>query len=986
MSRGARFALAAALVAVVHPRLATAQTPDEDDPIDEVPLDAAPDAPADDAPVDADAPPPVGKGAVVGVVTDPRLGEPLFDAQIEVVGTKVTTFADEDGRFRLEVPPGSYTLRVSLEGYKPSRISGVRVSAGALARLDVAMEGESAAEDVIVVEAEPDRASVEAGTLARRRSAAAQDGVGRAEIAKTPDRNAAEAARRVVGTSIVGGRFVYVRGLGERYTNALLDGAPLPSPEPDRQAVPLDLFPTAVIDGVTIVKTFTPDVPGDFAGGSVRIDTRRMPEKPVLSLGLGLGLNTNASFAERVSTEGGALDWLGFDDGTRARPEEVPDHQLIGGIERPDGELITSGELTRAGRALNSDQRLQRTTSPPSHSGTLVAANTFELGEGHRLGAIAALTYARSFERRVGEVYRSYNVADGALQRRNDLRFESGTDRVGWGALGGLTYEPHPDHRFALTLTYSRFADDFAQDSEGFIDERGANIHETRSRFVQRGLAFGQLRGEHESPSTWNTQIRWNASLARATRDEPDTRGTIWQQDTGSGWVFEDDADSGLHFFGTQGESSFGGGLDVTQPLAPNEKVEDVFAVKVGGRVDVRERRFEARRYRYRPISGVDPRGTALVCDVDAWDDACPGDLFRDDAVGRLIQVEESTLPTDGYDADQGVYAGYVMVDGPLVDRVRVILGERLELSRQSISPFHPATGERTPDGFAELDADALLPAAALVVSPTEDLAIRVSGTRTVARPQLRELAPFQYTDFFGGRETRGNPELRISRIVNLDARLEWFPSLREVLAITGFLKTFDDPIETVVSNSTGGGLVTYQNSDAAILGGVELEARKNLGFLAQGLVPLTLVGNVTLAHSRVSLAEDAAARPTTPSRALSQQSPWVINAAVDFEEDSWDTSARIAWNVAGPRIVEVGFNGIPDTYEQPRHSLDLSVAQRFFGDHLELKGTVTNLLDDAFVLTAGPDRVGDVEDADGNIVRSFSVGQSFSLSAALSL
>jgi hypothetical protein len=852
---------------------------------------------------------------------------------------------------------------------------------------DVVLEEDPGEEVVMVVEADPDRASVESATLARRKSAASQDAVGRAEIAKTPDKNAAEAARRVVGTTIVGGRFVYVRGLGERYTNALLDGAPLPSPEPDRQAVPLDLFPTTVIDSVTIVKTFTPDVPGDFAGGSVRIATRRMPDKPLLSLSLGVGLNTSATFAERLDYQGGDLDWLGFDDGTRSRSEEVPDYQLVRGIERPDGSIIDRAEITRAGRALNTEQRLRRATTAPNHSGAVIAGNTFELGSGHRLGAIAALTYNRSTERRVGEIYRDFSLGEDGLERGNDITFETATEKVVWGALGGLTYEPHPQHRFALTLLYSRFADDLVQDSEGAIEERQASVHETKIRYVQRGLAFVQLRGEHESPSTWNTAVRWNTSVARATRDEPDTRGTIWQLDSGTGYVFEDDADSGLHFFSEQHETSFGGGLDVAQPLAPNERAEDVFALKVGGRVDVRSRAFEARRYRYRPIPNQPTAGTDLVCPVDRWDDGCPGELFRDENIGTVLDVEESTLATDGYTADSGVYAGYFLVDGPLVDRVRVVLGERLELSRQTIEPFHPATGERQRELDAELDADALLPAAALVVSPTDALAVRVSGTRTVARPQLRELAPFQYTDFFGARETRGNPELRISRITNLDARLEYFPSLKEVLAISGFLKTFDDPIETVVTRSTGGGLLTYQNSDAAILGGVELEARKNMRFLAEGLAPFTVVGNLTVARSQVTLSlDDPSQQPTNRSRALSQQSPWVVNLALDFEREEWDTSARLSWNVAGPRIVEVGFNGIPDTYEQPRHSLDFSVAQRLVDDHLELKCTMTNLVDDAHVLTAGEDEIGDVDDEDSNVVRRFTVGQSFGLTATLSL
>lgn len=899
----ARVALAAVLVAVVCPRIASAQEPEPED----VPVDPAP----EEVPVEA-----------------PEPGAP--------------------GE---ETPPGE----------------------------EIVPEDDVVPEDVIEVEGEPDRAGIEAATLARRKSAAAQDSVGRAEIARTPDRNAADAARRVVGTTIIGGRFVFVRGLGERYTNALLDGAPLPSPEPDRQAVPLDLFPTQVIDSITIVKTFTPDVPGDFAGGSVRIATRRLPDQPVLSLSLGLGANTNATFAERLDYEGGGLDWLGFDDGTRALPEEVPDYAVLRGGERPDQSIISREETTAIGRAMNSDMSATRTQSPPNHNGALVAGKTFELGGDQKLGVMSALTYSRSFERRAFETLRTFNLPGGRgadLAPLNDLQAEKGTDRVAWGGLVGLTYEPHGDHRLSATFLYSRAADDETTELEGFHEERSANIHETRLSFVERSLTFLQLRGEHLVRKTWGTEIDWNASVGRAVRDEPDTRGTVFQFDEGTGFVFEDDASSGSHFYSEQGETSFGGGVDVRQPLQKKENPEDAFAVKLGGRGDVRDRSFEARRFRFRPVPNGDPQN--LVCPVQSWDPECPARLLRGDRIGPVFELEENTRPTDAYDADASVAAGYVMIDGPLMKGVRVLLGERLEVSHQGIASFSPLLPDTQVE--SELDAAELLPAAALVLTPRDDMAIRFSATRTLARPQLRELAPFSFADYFGGRETQGNPDLGITRIVNLDARIEMFPSLREVLAATAFFKSFEDPIEATVLEGGARGIVTYQNAPGAILGGVELEARKELGFITESLKILSVVGNVTLAHSRVTLDDGASSIVTNLNRPLSNQSPWVVNAAIDLDEKDWGTSARLSYNVAGPRIVQVGTDGLPDLYEQARHQVDVAVAQRFFRDHLELKATLANLFDDDFVRTQGE------EETEDNVTQSYSLGQTFGLSATLSL
>lgn len=849
---------------------------------------------------------------------------------------------------------------------------------------EVAPEDEIVPEDVIEIEGEPDRAGLEATTLARRKSAAAQDAVGRAEIARTPDRNAADAARRVVGTTIIGGRFVFVRGLGERYTNALLDGAPLPSPEPDRQAVPLDLFPTQVIDTITIVKTFTPDVPGDFAGGSVRIATRRLPDEPVLSLSLGMGLNTNATFADRLDYEGGGMDWLGFDDGTRALPEEVPPYAVLRGGEKPDGTIISREETTAIGRAMNSNMSATRTTAPPNHNGSLVAGRTFDLGGTHKLGVMSALTYSRSFERRAFETIRTFNLPGGRdadLAPLNDLQAERGTDRVTWGGLLGLTYEPHPDHRISATLVYSRAADDEATELEGFHEERSANIHETRLSFIERSLTFLQLRGEHRIADTWGTDVGWNASVGRAVREEPDTRGTVFQYDDGTGFVFEDDASSGSHFFSEQGETSFGGGLDVRQPLQKKENPDDAFAVKLGGRGDVKNRSFEARRFRYRPVPNGDP--ATLVCPVDAWDPECPSRILRDDRIGGVFELEENTRPTDAYDADASVAAAYLMIDGPITKGVRVLLGERLEVSHQGIASFSPLLPDTQVE--SELDAAELLPAAAVLLTPRDDFAIRVSATRTVARPQLRELAPFSFADYFGGRETQGNPELGITRITNLDARFEVFPSLREVLAATAFFKAFEDPIEATVLEGGARGIVTYQNAPGAILGGVEIEVRKELGFLADPLKIFSVVGNLTLAHSRVTLDDSTSSIVTNLNRPLSNQSPWVVNAAVDLDEKDWGTSARVSYNVTGPRIVQVGTNGLPDLYEQPRHQLDVAVAQRFFRDHLELKATIANLFDDDFVRTQGEDEEVDGE-KESNVTQRFSLGQTFGLTATMSL
>ncbi len=836
---------------------------------------------------------------------------------------------------------------------------------------EVPLEDETVDTIETVVEVETE--SVEGLLLERQRSASAGDSIGRVEIAKANDKNAAEAAKRVVGASIEGSRFLFVRGLGERYTNALLDGFPLPSPEPDRQAVPLDLFPSQILDSLEVTKTFTPDVPGDFAGGSVRIRTRRIPDELVLAGSLSMGFNTNATFADNPSYAGGDLDWLGIDDGTRALPSEVPPYKVGRGIEKPGG-YQSREDVAAIGATLNTPMTLRTTIGAPSHAASFVFSNAWDAGGDVKIGTMAALIYDRKFERRVDEILANYTLSpdpDGGakLVKANDLRVQRGIDKVGWGGLGGVTFELGEDHRIGLTGLYTRAADIEASSLEGFHEERAARIHETRLSFVSRSLAFGQLSGEHTIGALNDLVVTWGLGLARAERDEPDTRASVYQYDGTLGvWAFEDDSTSGSHFFSSQGESTYAGSLDLKQPLGTASHRVDV---KIGGAANVRERSFTARRFRFRPNRKDAPPGFDL-CPGPGFDPSCPGRLFTGDNVASgALELEEGTRDNDGYDAGLSVFAGYAMLDADLARGLRVVLGPRLEVSSQEITPFDPVNPD-APRETSESGQPTVLPAASVVWTPAERTNLRASVTRTVARPQLRELAPFGFTDYFGGREIRGNPELRETSIINADLRFEWFPTPSEVLAVSPFYKRFADPIEQIILPAGARGITSYVNAPSADLVGIELEARKSLDFVAEELGVLSVIGNVTLGRSSVGLDAAGAELVTSKERPLSLQAPYIMNFALDFDEPAFGLRARLQYNVVGPRLSTVGTNGLPDVYEEPRHGLDLTLGKKL-GEHVELRASASNLIDSPIQRTQG-----------GEVVSEYRLGQSFSLGVGL--
>lgn len=966
-----------------------APAPDSDEPVDESAAPAADEPPADeempsDAEMDAEMdkelaaeeaagasalskPPAKGKGAIVGVVSDAVEHETTPEAQISVVGTKYKTIADFDGRYRLELPPGTYTLRIYVELHKPSVLKGVEVKANELERFDIDVLPDESSVDTVEIVQDVDHASVEGLLLTRQRSASVGDGVGRAEISRTPASNAAQATQRVVGATIVGNRFVYVRGLGERYTNSLLNGAPLPSPEPDRAAIPLDLFPSLILESVTIVKTFTPDIPGDFAGGSVRIDTRELPTKPLFQLSIGTGFDSKATFRERYAHPGSGTDWLGYDSNTRSLPDGFSKQGFQKGIPRlghasndckknPDPALcITDEDVLNAGRSINSSMHPRKALTPPNYSFTAVAGNGWTLPGDQRLGVLATLNYGRSFRLRKA-IRRDFQpdvepvTGKAILSTENDIRSEQGEDKVNWGALASVSYWPSTKHRITLTGLHTQLADATTNLSVGTYENLNGEVTTARLRYISRALNMLQLRGEHDFSALNKATLTWNASYSVASRDEPDTRTTAYQfNEVLNSWNATTNGSGGIHQFSDQSEKQRGGGLDWTQPVTKNPEVAKL---KVGGLVSQREREFTTRRFVFNPITrGGKPEllGCGPVYQLD-----CPEKLYQWGNIGTALSPEENTFKDDAYHASLDIYSGYGMVDLAFPGDVRMVAGARVEHTDQTITPWDQYGGEDQPGGV--IKSTDLLPAVSLAYSATKKTKLRAAVSETIARPQIRELSPSTYTDYFGGRQLSGNPNLQLTHIKNADLRVEHFPTPREVLAFSFFYKLFDAPIEPYVTSNT---IIKFQNAKAARLVGLELESRKSLDFITKQLADLSVIANLTLAHSQIELDPNqgkAGIIVTNEDRAMVNQAPYVVNLALDYENVPLALNVRLLGNVVGPRIIQVGTSGLDDEYEQPRYSLDFT-GSKGFGKHFQLRLNLINILNSPIVSSIGKSR-----------------------------
>ena len=933
---------------------------------DDTPSDAEMDAEADKELAAEEAagasalskPPAKGKGAIVGVVTDSVEHETTPEAQISVVGTKYKAIADFDGRFRLELPPGTYTLRIYVELHKPSVLKGVEVKAGALERYDIDVLPDESSVDTVEIVTEADKASVEGLLLTRQRSSSVGDGVGRAEISRTPAGNAAQAAQRVVGATIVGNRFVYVRGLGERYTNALLNGIPLPSPEPDRAAIPLDLFPSLILENITIVKTFTPDMPADFAGGSVRIETRELPSKPLLQLTASLGFDTNATFRDRLGQKGSSTDWLGYDGGLRGYPKGFPSYVLAKG-PKPGGGMITDSDILAAGKDLNSSMQPVVKNSPPNYSLGAVAGRGWNLGGEQRVGVLASLNYARSYELVTGSInqYQPDFVQDPDGTKRTtvaptlQLQGQRGFDKVNWGGLASASYWLSQNHRFSLLGLHTQLADSSAQLLQGVYASRVAEVATANLKYVSRALNVLQLRGEDDFKQLNHAELRWYGAYSVAARDEPNTRDTAYQfnEDTVS-WNSISTPENGSHFYSTQSEKTKGAGLDWTQPLLSDP---ETLKVKVGGLLSSKDRDFAGRRFSFGKERGAP--NDLFFCPGASYDSNCPAKLYQYDNIGSVLGLTENTKPEDAYKASQDIYAGYALLDATAFKSLRLVGGARVERTKQVMTPYSQFAGGMAPKG-ASIDSTDWLPALSLSYAATKKTKLRAAVSRTLARPQTRELAPFVFADFFGAYPIAGNPQLKLTYINNIDLRFEAFPSPSEVLAFSIFAKTFKDPIEPYVFPSGTPGLISYQNAKGAKLIGVELEARKNLELLSKSLKSVSVIGNLTLTHSRIELAPDQTLQNSTnQARAMVNQAPYVVNLALDYAGDELGLDARLLYNVIGPRIVQVGTGGLDDTYGQPVHTVDATIAKKI-GKKFQVKLLAANILNAKARETVGKD------------------------------
>lgn len=894
-------------------------------------------------------------GAIVGKVASGETGGVLPFVPIECVRTDapagsaaepVRMESRGDGTYGFDVEPGVYRLSARSELHRPLDVNDVHVAPGEVVQIDLILQSRAGKLETVDVSAKRIRNTETALLLERKYSGAITDGIHADQIGRSSDSNAAEVVTRMTGLSVVGGKYVFVRGLGERYSSSMINGAMVSSPEPNRRVLPLDMFPSGVIEAITVQKTYTPDLPGDFGGGLVNIRTRTFPHREQWSVSVSGSGNTSTTGEDFLRYEGGKYDYLGFSGDSRAVPdliEELAADRVVreAGVA---GNGFTGEEIAAMGRSFNRIWEPETASGPMARSISLSYGNRVDVLS-RALGFQASASLSRGYSGRDFERNQISDLSEetGVYSLHSEYKGTESTETSLLGLLFDAGYRASAAHKVRANAFYTRASEDETRTYEGPNNDFGVPLRDARFRFVERGVLTGFVGMDHTFPFLNDAQFDWRINYSEAVRDEPDRREYIYElrESTGLWELSSRTASSGFtRFFQYLDEIERGYGWNLAVPLRTEGGFDG--RIKVGYLTRDKSRHSRLRRFSFRNPTGPD------------WDrSAPPSELMTDEMIGGgsgntgVFQLQELTRATDNYEARQTVDAAYALVDVPLPGNLRVLAGTRVEEAELSVVTANQVVNSDSSDVAHLHDVD-WLPAVNVTWSPTRTQNVRAGFSRTVSRPDLRELSSLSLTDYQNGYEEVGNPDLVRARITGYDLRWEMFPTRSETLAMSVFHKTLEDPIE---KTARGGSVRIFQpiNGQGATNYGAEFELHMNLGRFAERLEAYEILSNLTLVHSETDVSADAGSpgAATSAKRRLQGQSDYVFNSGLQWSTLTGTTTWSVMVNSFGKRILEVGADGVPDNFEQPRWTLDATASHKWRG--LRFKAGVENILNAHF-------------------------------------
>ncbi len=887
-------------------------------------------------------------GTIRGAIKDAKTKEALIGATVRIDGTTLGAATDIEGNFNItNAPVGTHKLIVSYVSYLTTEIPNVRVESGNTTAIDTELQEEGKSLQEVVVRANKATNTEVAVITEIKQIKAMAVGISAQQIQKSQDRDAAAAIRRVPGVSIADNRFVLIRGLGARYNNVLINDVIAPSTEIDTRSFSFDLVPSNILDRMIVYKSGLAELPGDFAGGAIKIYTKRRPDQNYTDFGLTVGYRAGTTGTSVQTHERSGLTALGLWDRTQQLPSSFPNSS---------GEFNRQPAVRRASfaRLLPNTWALQNITAAPDIRFAYNMGRRFDIG-GVRVSNITSINYslANQFANVSLNLYENGAVANDVQQTYSDNNF---TRSARVGLLHNWTFRFSPAFVLEWKTLFNQLGNTQTIARTGSFVIDGQDVQSYSQRFENRSILTSQLNGEHTINEL--TKANWVVGYGYSGRWEPDWKRARYIRTQGSvgpngqaepfGLVLPQQPDpiNAGRFFSKLNEQVGTVTGNIERTLG-NPTDREPSRLKAGVYGERRQRDFSARFYGYEGVGGVRAIATRPV-----------GEAFApENVVGRegSLTIEDGTVGIDSYQGSTTYMAAYVSGDFYFGPRTNVTVGFRGESFNQTLKSAPRGTTET----LVDRTVFSPLPSLNFNYKLTDRQNLRLAYSSTVNRPELRELAPFRYYDFERQADVQGNTTLKTATIQNVDLKYEFYPTPNELFSISGFFKQFQNPIEAFQLPVVGTIAYTYFNATSARNLGVEIEFRKAFESSSSAFLKnLQLVGNVSFIDSRVRTADvvqvpdlsgtiQQIGNTTDQNRPLTLQSPYLINAGAYYSAPSgWQ--ANVLYNVAGPRIFIVGNIDAPTIYEMPRHVVDLNISKTF-AKRYEVRLGIQDLLNAPF-------------------------------------
>lgn len=887
-------------------------------------------------------------GKITGTITDGTTAETLVGVTVSLskkdnVATLSNAVTDIDGNFLFEADPGTYEIQVTYIGYQSKKVTDIVVTEGNITKVPIALsEPKNTELEEVVIQGTMKKETVNALYTMQKNAVAVSDGISAEAIKRSPDRSTGEALKRVSGTTIQDNKFVIVRGLSDRYNTALVDDAVLPSTEPNRKAFSFDIIPSSMIDNIIITKAGTPDLPGDFAGGVINILTKEVPDENFANLSIGAGYNSASTFKNFRSGYRTGTDFLGFDNGARQLPKSFPTSDELA------SKNLTTAQSKPYLLSLNNNLEVKEHSALPAVNLQGSMGRLFRMNNGSRFGVTAAVTYNHSenIKQDLIRQYDNYDYKDNIYNYSTNL-----------GALLNLGYYTGKS-KINLKTFYNRiFDDNFLE--RGGVSNSGStqNIRYYAFDLIQKSLFKTTLSGDHQIGNK-QSKLGWLLSYNYISNNQPDQRKVAYTEDpdaTNPGYRAQlfSLGRANNRLFGNLGETVLNGGVNFTLPF----KFLNKSSVKIGVFEQYRYRDFK-NRYLGAVINNQKPDAEDVVRRPVSG-------LFTDELINNdYYTLVDQTGDGDQYTAKAMTTGGYVMLDNKVSEKFRIVWGARME-------SYHIDLNTETKQEVNKTWND-LLPSANLTYALSEKSNLRGSYFRSVARPELREMANLGYYDYELSAQITGNSSLERSQINNIDLRYEWYPKAGEIISASVFYKHFNNTLENSVYGDGSAYDISMRNYKSAANIGAEIEVRKKLDFISASsfVKNLSFYMNLALINSKVETDSLYVRGKAVTSRPLSGQSPYVLNTSLGYTTTDGKFSANILYNIIGQRLYLVGGGRLGNVYESPRNLLDFQ-ASYAITRHSEFRINVKDILNNPVRFYFDQDndsKFGEVGFSDGKI------------------